>query len=88
MHTQLILDYTSNTGVLHRSYSIANEESRLRDPQRSFIIYHLNMINDLVNRNKGFFNNIANQSGEMSNEILKYFKLGFQPEPNNISFQI
>jgi len=39
------------------------------------------MINDLVNRNKGFFNNIANQLGEMSNEIFKYFKLGFQPEP-------
>ena len=53
----------------------------MRDPQRSFIIYYLSMINDLVNRNKGFFNNIANQLGEMSNEIFKYFKLGFQPEP-------
>ena len=39
------------------------------------------MINDLVNRSKGFFNNIANQLGEMSNEIFKHFKLGFQPEP-------
>ena len=53
----------------------------MRDPQRSFIIYYLSMINDLVNRNKGFFNNIANQLGEMSNEVFKDFKFGFQPEP-------